>query len=108
MTLTTTVDGRLLLTAARLLDDLEGQRRREAEAYAAGYRDGHRSGWEIGYAHAHEEMAAHWRALAEQIRRTANTPTHAELIQRRATSTSSNDYAGGPVEWEGPRTKGQE
>ncbi|MGW4662891.1 hypothetical protein [Streptosporangium sandarakinum] len=70
-------------TLAALLADLDGQHRRERDAYAQGYRDGHRSGWEIGYRHAHHEMAASWQTLAEQVRRMGRTRTHPEVEHRR-------------------------
>ncbi|SDI51218.1 hypothetical protein SAMN05421505_1629 [Sinosporangium album] len=51
-----------------MLADLDGQQRREANAYTQGYRDGHRSGWEIGYGHAQHEMASEWADLADKVR----------------------------------------
>ncbi|MFI7130190.1 hypothetical protein ACIBQ1_31170 [Nonomuraea sp. NPDC050153] len=67
----------------KLVNDLDSQHRREAQAYEQGYRDGHLSGWEVGYGHAHHEMAQEWRALAEHVRRMASRPTYAELEARR-------------------------
>jgi hypothetical protein len=70
--------GAMLEKAQALLEDLDGQRRREVEAYATGYRDGHRTGWEIGYAHAHHEMAAEWTAIAARVRAMADAATFNE------------------------------
>ncbi|MFI6802992.1 hypothetical protein [Streptosporangium canum] len=51
-----------------LVADLDGQQRREREAYEQGYRDGHRSGWDIGHGHAEHEMSKNWSELAGRIR----------------------------------------
>ncbi|MEV0149078.1 MULTISPECIES: hypothetical protein [unclassified Nonomuraea] len=65
-------------TIQALLADLDEQQRREVEAYAAGYRDGHDSGWDIGYGHAHHEMATAWKVVAEKVRAMAGHRTPAE------------------------------
>jgi flagellar biosynthesis/type III secretory pathway protein FliH len=51
----------------RLVGDLEGQREREGQAFAEGFRIGFQDGWDIGYGHAHEEMAREWHALAQRV-----------------------------------------
>ncbi|MGI5288053.1 hypothetical protein ACQEVF_32575 [Nonomuraea polychroma] len=61
--------------ARALLADLEGQRRREEQAFRAGFEAGYRDGWEIGYAHAHHEMAAEWEALAAKVRAMTEVAT---------------------------------
>ncbi|MER7209823.1 hypothetical protein ABT340_22405 [Streptosporangium sp. NPDC000239] len=68
---------------AALVADLDSQHRRERAAYEQGYRDGHRSGWETGYGHAHYEMAGHWARLANHVRELARTRPYSELSQRR-------------------------
>ncbi|MBB4913325.1 hypothetical protein [Streptosporangium saharense] len=73
----------LYRTMAALVADLDGQHRRERAAYERGYRDGHRSGWETGYGHAHHEMADRWAHLAKHVRELARTHPYAELNQRR-------------------------
>ncbi|WP_431916322.1 hypothetical protein [Nonomuraea jabiensis] len=82
---------------------MDGQHRRERQAYDQGYRDGHRSGWEIGYARAHEELAASWRKLAAAVRGHAERPAHAELEAVRWDGRREDfgkprpgDYPGGP------------
>ena len=99
--------------ARRLLDDLDGQRRRESAAYASGYRDGHRTGWEVGYGHAHHEMARDWAAVAKPVRQlgTPGSVAHEELQRRRSEPggpayeaalrrRGGREYKGGPVAWE--------
>jgi hypothetical protein len=61
-----------------LLAEHDLQERRVAEAYAAGYRDGHASGWEVGYRHAHEEMTQAWSAVVARVRAIQRRPTTAE------------------------------
>ncbi|MEU1734403.1 hypothetical protein [Streptosporangium sp. NPDC020145] len=68
---------------AALVGDLDSQHRREQDAYAQGYRDGHRTGWQIGYGHAHHEMAGHWARLAAHVRHLARTSPIDELERRR-------------------------
>ncbi|MFD0884087.1 hypothetical protein ACFQ08_05915 [Streptosporangium algeriense] len=68
---------------AALVSDLDSQHRREQDAYAQGYRDGHRTGWQIGYGHAHHEMAGHWARLAAHVRQLARTSPIDELERRR-------------------------
>jgi hypothetical protein len=68
---------------AELLADHDYHEQRVADAYRNGYEHGHRSGWDVGYAHAHEEIAASWVALAARIRGYGNSPTYAELQRRR-------------------------
>lgn len=68
---------------AALLADLDSQHRGERQAYEHGYRDGHWTGWEIGYGHAHHEMNECWQALTAHVRQLANAPTHDELEERR-------------------------
>ncbi|MEU0520650.1 hypothetical protein [Streptosporangium sp. NPDC006007] len=99
------VDRRHLLVAAQLLDDLDGQRRRERATFEEGYQAGFEAGRRAGAEAAEEEMRAAWAKVAEQVRRTANTLTYDELARRRAaTGPWEDEYRGGPVEWEGPRT----
>jgi len=69
---------------AELLADHDHHDRRAEQAYRDGYTDGFTSGWDVGYGHAHEEIAAHWVALAARIRGYANSPTFEELQRRRA------------------------
>ncbi len=69
---------------AELLAEHDRQEKRVTDAYREGYEHGHRSGWDVGYAHAHEEIAASWVALAVRIRGYANSPTFEELQRRRA------------------------
>lgn len=50
-----------------------------AAAFADGFRRGYSAGYEIGRAHAEQEIAAEWARLAAHIRRIAARPTFAEL-----------------------------
>jgi hypothetical protein len=61
-----------------LLADHDRHEREIADAYAAGYRDGHTAGWEIGYGHAHHEMAEAWSRIAAHVRGIADTRTQAQ------------------------------
>jgi hypothetical protein len=63
---------------ADLLADHDYQEQRVADAYRDGYEYGHRSGWDVGYAHAHEEIAAAWALVAEKVRATGRTCTNDE------------------------------
>lgn len=47
----------------------------EQEAYAAGWYD--------GWAASEHDQACAWRALALKMRRLANQPSYAELLERR-------------------------
>ena len=47
-------------------------------AFREGYTLGYRAGWEIGYRHAHHEIARQQRAAAERIVRTCLTALAAE------------------------------
>lgn len=72
----------LAMAAAELVDDLGDLAERDRKTYTAGYRDGqrdaHRSGWDIGYAHAHHEMTERWAWMAKRVRASTNDPTYAE------------------------------
>lgn len=103
--MSSTVDRRHLLIAAQLLDDLDGQHRRERAAFEAGRRAGFEEGYQAGAKNADDAMRAAWVRVAEQVRRIANTSTYDELARRRAAAgPRDGEYRGGPVEWEGPRT----
>ena len=101
---------RQMANAARLLRALDQQRDRESAAYRQGYLDGHTSGWETGYRHAHHEVAVAWSQVAERVRETGRTPTQRETDQRRSTpggiaytarlQRHGHEYQGGPVDWE--------
>ncbi len=94
---------RLAMIAADLVEAIGDQATRDREMYNAGWNDAAKlffeHGFDVGYAQAHGEMAADWKALAEKIRQMANTPTFAELEKRRAQHDDTG-YTGGPVEWE--------
>lgn len=77
------IDRESLLAAAKLVDDLDGQRHREKQAFTEGFTVGYQDGYDVGYVRAHEEMAEQWRKLAQHIRRAANQPTHHEVQARR-------------------------
>ncbi|MGW4424003.1 hypothetical protein [Streptosporangium sp. NPDC004631] len=68
----------------RLVEDLAAQHRAERRAYTAGYNDGHRSGWEIGYAHACYEMARAWSAIRDRVLAAARRPVRTEFPRRSA------------------------
>ena len=51
--------------------------------YRAGDEDGFATGAELGRAWAEAEMAQAWHAVAARVRRSANSPTYAELHRRR-------------------------
>ncbi|WP_326826442.1 hypothetical protein [Streptosporangium sp. NBC_01756] len=68
----------------QLVADLDAQHRREADAYAAGYRDGHRSGWEVGYSYACYEMARVWSAIRERVLAAARRPVRTEFKKEAA------------------------
>jgi hypothetical protein len=50
----------LLLAAAELVDDIDGQRRREAEAVEHGIRLGFGHGYDVGFAHAAQQADREW------------------------------------------------
>lgn len=87
MVQTTTV--RTVNTAAaiaemrRLVADLDYWHRREADAYREGYAAGHRSGWDVGYAHANHQIDEAWHRVAVHVRSLASIPTHAEITAKR-------------------------
>lgn len=107
-----------LVAAARLLNDLDGQRRREARSYIDGYHDGHRAGCDLGYDQAEQDMAKAWRAVAGVVRPHGNglvghspPPGLAELQRIRDQPGGAfyldrlarhrrRQYEGGPVDWE--------
>lgn len=74
---------RLAVAAAELVDDLEGQRVREAAEFRAGHALGFAAGRDVGYGAAERDMAHEWRAVAEHVRRIASSPSLAELEARR-------------------------
>lgn len=80
MTLTThLVEPATVEELRALLADLEGQQRRERQAFADGYRAGFTSGWDVGYGYrCHEEYAA-WANLARRVRAVANYPIRTRL-----------------------------
>lgn len=67
----------------RLVADLDYWQRREADAYREGYYAGHRSGWDVGYAHANHEINEAWHRVAEHVRSLARVPTIEEQRQRQ-------------------------
>lgn len=73
----------LAMAAAELLDDIEGQHRREDDAFALGYRLGFAAGRDVGHHQAETEMARAWARLAAYVRSMASVPTFAELQERR-------------------------
>lgn len=100
------MDGRMrrvLLAAAQMVDDLDGQRRRENQSFQDGFRSGFDAGYEVGYGRGVTEAAEEWARLAQVIRQHANRPTHDELSRRRAAPGPNwRQYEGGPVQWDGP------
>lgn len=126
------IDREHLLAAARLVDDLDGQRRREAVAYANGFRDGYATGHDVGHGQAHAELDRAWNALAARILATGKVATPAEHAAMDASAAAGEpctskcdacsrctraaavarrgaDYTGGPVSWDTDRAtnKGQ-
>ncbi len=123
MSPTTGQDHRHLLAAARLVDDIDGQRHREQVSFEEGYRAGYDAGYEVGQAHAEAEMRRQWEDLAAQVRAAGlrrTTAEHAELdataaagepcapkcgtcsrcIRAAAVTRRGGDYDGGPTPWE--------
>ena len=101
--------------AQRLVDAITDQAQRDEDNYRRGFADAARifldHGHEIGYALAHQEMAAAWSALAAHVRALAGTPTHAELQQRRSQPggdayhaalqrRGGREYTGGPIDFD--------
>ncbi|WP_055480877.1 hypothetical protein [Sphaerimonospora mesophila] len=74
------IDREGLLAAARLVDDFDAQRRRETQAFAEGFNVGYQDGYDVGYQRAVEEMAAEWRGMAEQVRRTTTRADPARWV----------------------------
>lgn len=66
------------------------------------YRLGHRTGWdegfEAGIRYAEELEARRFAPVAALVRTAANTPTFAELKERRNRPSGGEEYTGGPVE----------
>lgn len=73
----------IALAAAELVDDLDGQRAREAAAFEEGYRLAFEAGREIGYRQAEDDMQRAWSALAAKVRSWADRPRFRELEKRR-------------------------
>lgn len=57
----------LAIAAAELIDDLDGQRAREAAAFEEGYRLAFEAGREVGYAQAERDMEKAWGALSTKL-----------------------------------------
>lgn len=62
-----------------LLADLEGQQRRERQAFEQGYRAGFSSGWDVGYGYRCTEEHAMWAALARKMKAVSNWPIRTRL-----------------------------
>lgn len=73
----------LALAAAELLDDLDGQRAREAAEFQAGYDLGFATGRDVGYQQAENNMQRAWSALAKKIQGWASRKSFRELEQER-------------------------
>jgi len=58
----------LLLAAAELVDDLEGQRRRENDAFEHGFRLGYHHGYGVGHAHAEHQADREWADFGAEVR----------------------------------------
>lgn len=71
----------LILAAARLVDDLDGQQRRAEDAFRAGVEIGFDHGYAVGHAHAERDMDVPWTQLSRRIRGGANAT---EFAARRA------------------------
>jgi hypothetical protein len=71
------------VAAAELIDDLDGQRRREHAAFAEGYRLGFHAGHDVGHRAAHHEIETVWATLAARVRASVRQLAHDELEQRR-------------------------
>lgn len=52
----------------QLLDDLDGQRKREDQSFADGFRVGFEDGFDVGRGMAEEEINKAWSALASKVR----------------------------------------
>lgn len=82
--------GRLILTAAELVDTIGDTAEREADIYRVAWQDGFRVGFEdgadVGYTRTHHEVAVAWSRIADHVRSMGRpgSRTHAELVQRRS------------------------
>ncbi|NVI88233.1 hypothetical protein [Actinomadura sp. BRA 177] len=71
------------VAAAELLDDLDGQRQREGDAFGEGYRLGFGTGQEVGYRQAEWDMHRAWTPVAGSVRQLGWSLPHDELEARR-------------------------
>jgi hypothetical protein len=91
-----------------LSDEREWWLRRALRAEKHGYQRGHAAGHAEGYRHAAADLESEWQAIARPAAR--GVPPHAglELLRwgpggrERFGEARPGDYAGGPVEWDGP------
>ncbi|SFO14664.1 hypothetical protein SAMN04489713_104272 [Actinomadura madurae] len=98
---------RLAVAAAEMVDDIEGQQRRESAAFRDGYALGLAAGIDVGRDQAERDMAEAWRPVAESVRRLGRTLTFEEIERRRWDGRREDfgrprpgDYTGGPVSWD--------
>ncbi|MFG2021103.1 hypothetical protein [Actinomadura geliboluensis] len=105
---------RVMLTAAEMVDDLDGQRAREAAAFREGYRLGFGGGREVGERRVvSAAMLAHDDVVADLAgRRPSRSYSELELIRwdgprRDFGKPRPGDYMGGPVDWETGRPAGR-
>jgi hypothetical protein len=73
------VDPRLLIEAARLVDAITSRAEQDAAAFEFAFRLGYGHGYDVGHAHAEREMAEAWRASA----RDWNSKIHPESADSR-------------------------
>ncbi|SNR35049.1 hypothetical protein [Actinomadura mexicana] len=104
----------LATAAAEMVDDIQGQQRRESAAFGEGYALGLAAGVDVGRDQAETDMTEAWRPVAESVRRLGRTLTFEEIERRRWDGRREDfglprpgDYTGGPVDWETGRPLGR-
>ncbi|MEU4823104.1 hypothetical protein AB0H37_14635 [Actinomadura sp. NPDC023710] len=104
----------LATAAAEMVDDIQGQQRRESAAFGDGYALGLAAGVEVGRDQAETDMAEAWRPVAESVRRLGRTLTFEEIERRRWDGRREDfgrprpgDHPGGPVDWTTGRALGR-
>lgn len=77
--ITHTVEPATVEELRALLADLEGQQRRERNAFAVGYRAGFSSGWDVGYGYRCTEEHAMWADIQRRVKAQAKYPIRAQV-----------------------------
>lgn len=78
------------------------------DQFELAYRLGFAAGDTVGYGRANHELDLAWARVAQEVRRAATQPTHAQILWRRNghgelhrafTIRHGREYTGGPVNW---------